>query len=47
MNHKEREELRRKLEQSRRFLSEVGDPTSMERLIKLAADIEGQLKEPK
>jgi hypothetical protein len=45
MNDKEREELRRKLEQSRRLLSQVGDPTSKERLNKVAAEIEDQLRQ--
>lgn len=45
MKDKEREELQRKLEQSRRLMSDASDPTTRERLKKMAVDIEDQLRE--
>ena len=44
MNDKEREELRRKLEQSRRLLVQVDDLTTRDRLKKMATDLEKQLQ---
>jgi hypothetical protein len=46
MNDKEREELRLKLEQSRRLLGQVDDLTTRDRLKKMAVDLEKQLKDP-
>jgi hypothetical protein len=46
MNDKEREELLRALEQSRRLLVQVDDLTTRDRLKKMARDLEKRLKDP-
>ena len=43
----DRNELRRRLEQSRRLAAEPSDPLTKERLKQLAADLEEQLRLPK
>jgi hypothetical protein len=44
MNDRERDELRCKLERSRRLLSQVDDLTTRDRLKKMATDLEKQLQ---
>jgi hypothetical protein len=42
-----KEELERRLEQSRRLLKDAGDPTTKERLNKLTDDLEAEQREQK